>query len=107
MSAAIKDHQPVVSAPFFLRGETVEGSDAQHRSRDLGVTFTPPSIDLNRAIHPRSEVPPLLNVPPAEIVDFLVATGQRMLAAHHTYMQECLDRRAAHNCREHRRERRC
>src|SRR3546814_812478 len=95
MSAAIKDHQPVVSAPFFLRGETVEGSDAQHRSRDLGVTFTTPTIDLNRAVHPRSEVPPLLNVPLAEIVDFLVETGQRMLAADNPYMQECFDRMAA------------
>lgn len=95
MSAAIKDDSQVVSAPFFLRGETVEGHDAQHRSRDLGVTFATPTIDLDRAVHPRSEVPPLLNVPLAEIIDFLVETGQRMLAADNPYMQECFDRMAA------------
>lgn len=95
MSAAIKSDSPVVSAPFFLRGETVEGHDAQHRSRDLGVTFATPTIDLDRAVHPRSEVPPLLNVPLAEIIDFLVETGQRMLAADNPYMQECFDRMAA------------
>lgn len=95
MSAAIQADSPVVSAPFFLRGETVEGSDAQHRSRDLGVTFATPKIDLDRAVHPRSEVPPLLNVPLAEIIDFLVETGQRLLAADNPYMQECFDRMAA------------
>jgi len=42
MSAAgteLKPADAVVSAPFFLRGELVEGQDAVHRSRDLGVTF--------------------------------------------------------------------
>lgn len=95
MSAVANQNQAIVSAPFFLRGETVVGSDAQHRSRDLGVTFATPKIDLNRAVHPRSEVPPLLNVPLAEIIDFLVETGQRMLAADNPYMQECFDRMAA------------
>ena len=33
----------VVSAPFFLRGELVEGQDVTHRSRDLGVTFATPT----------------------------------------------------------------
>lgn len=95
MSAVANQNQAIVSAPFFLRGETVVGSDTQHRSRDLGVTFATPKIDLNRAVHPRSEVPPLLNVPLAEIIDFLVETGQRMLAADNPYMQECFDRMAA------------
>jgi hypothetical protein len=87
--------EPVVSAPFFLRGKVVEGSDAQHRSRDLGVTFATPKIDLNAAVYPRTEVPPLLNVPLAEIIDFLVETGQRMLAPDNPYMQECFDRMAS------------
>lgn len=85
----------VVSAPFFLRGKVVQGTDAQHRSRDLGVTFATPKIDLNAAVYPRTEVPPLLNVPLAEIIDFLVETGQRMLAPDNPYMQECFDRMAS------------
>lgn len=84
-----------VSAPFFMRGELVEGGDETHRSRDLGVDFTTPKIDLDRVVHPRTEVPPLLNVPLAEIIDFLVETGQRMLAPDNPYMQECFDRMAA------------
>ena len=87
--------EPIVSAPFFLRGELVEGHDVTHRSRDLGVTFATPKIDLNKAVHPRTEVPPLLNVPLAEIIDFLVETGQRMLSSDNPYMQECFDRMAS------------
>jgi hypothetical protein len=89
------DSQAVVSAPFFLRGNVVEGDAATHRSRDLGVTFATPAVDLNDAVHPRTEVPPLLNVPLAEIIDFLVETGQRLLAPDNPYMQECFDRMAS------------
>ena len=72
--------EPVVSAPFFLRGELSEGTDVVHRSRDLGATFATPKINLDRAVYARTEVPPLLNVPLSEIVDFLVETGRRMRA---------------------------
>lgn len=84
--------EATVSAPFFLRGQLVEGDDVTHRSRDLGVTFTTPKIDLNQAVFPRTEVPPLLNVPLAEIIDFLVETGQRIMDPHNAVMQECIDR---------------
>ena len=60
----------VVSAPFFVRGELIEGHDVVQRSRDLGVTFATPKIPLDRVVPPRTEVPPLLNVPLAEIVDY-------------------------------------
>lgn len=84
--------EPVVSAPFFLRGETVFGADATHRSRDLGVTFATPTIDLDKAVHPRGEVPPLLNVPTGEIIDFLVETGERLRDRSNPIMQECVER---------------
>lgn len=84
--------EAVVSAPFFLRGEVLEGHDVIQRSRDLGVTFSTPAIPLDKVVPPRTEVPPLLNVPLAEIVDFLVETGQRLLASDNPYMQECIER---------------
>lgn len=87
--------EPIVSAPFFLRGVTVEGNDATHVSRDLGVTFTTPRLNLNAAVHPRLEVPPLLNVPLAEIIDLLVETGHRLLAPDNPYMQDCIERMCA------------
>ncbi|MHC5257790.1 acyl-CoA reductase [Streptomyces sp. UC4497] len=81
-----------VAAPFFLRGRLYEGQDVTHRSRDLGVTFTTPTLDLDRAVQPRGEVPPLLDVPLAEIIDFLVETGHRLRADDNPFVADCLDR---------------
>lgn len=85
----------VISAPFFLRGVLVEGSDTIQRSRDLGVDFATPKIDLDKVVHPRTEMPPLLNIPLSEIIDFLVETGQRMASPNNPYMQECFERMAS------------
>jgi hypothetical protein len=85
----------VVSAPFFYRGEVAEGADEEHRSRDLGVRFTTPRIAFDKAVPPRTEVPPLLNVPMAEIIDFLVETGQRLAAPDNAFVNECFERMAA------------
>ena len=93
--SAAKAEGEIVSAPFFYRGELVEGSDEMHRSRDLGVRFTTPKIDFDKAVPLRTEVPPLLDVPLAEIIDFLVETGQRLGAPDNAHVQECFDRMAA------------
>lgn len=84
-----------VSAPFFVRGKVVEGADTIQRSRDLGVDFAIPKISLNDVVHPRTEVPPLLNVPTSEIIDFLVEAGQRIRDPGNPHMQECFDRMAS------------
>jgi len=94
-TAAPLSDEPVVAAPFFLRGTLVEGTDATHRSRDLGVTFATPKLDLNAAVHPRTQVPPLLNVPVGEIIDFLVETGARLRDPANDIMRECVDRMCA------------
>ncbi|OMC03574.1 long-chain-fatty-acyl-CoA reductase [Mycobacterium sp. NS-7484] len=86
MSAAV-----ALSAPFMIRGKLVEGDAVQHRSRDLGVDFTTPAIDLDTLITSRQELPPLLNVPVAEIIDFLVETGERLALDGNSHMQRCLD----------------
>lgn len=79
-STATQAEAAIDSAPFFIRGKVVEGTDRIHRSRDSGVDFATPAIDLNALVHPRTELPPLLNVPLAEIIDFLCETGQRLVA---------------------------
>jgi hypothetical protein len=81
-----------VSAPFFLRGELIEGADVTHRSRDLGIAFTTPHILYDKAVPPRTELPPLLNVPLSEIIDFLVMTGERIRDPKNEFMAECIDR---------------
>src|ERR1700741_3940537 len=82
------------AAPFFIRGKLVEGVDAIHPSRDLGVNFATPRVDLNSLVHPRTELPPLLNVPLAEIIDFLVEAGQRLCDGRNPHFEACIDRMA-------------
>ena len=83
-----------ISAPFFVSGQVVEGADATHRSRDLGVTFTTPKIDLDRVVLPRTEVPPLLNVPLDDIIAFLGETGKRIADPRNEHMRACFERMA-------------
>ncbi|MBP3087165.1 acyl-CoA reductase [Mycolicibacterium fortuitum] len=78
-------------APFVIRGTLVEGDAVQHRSRDLGIDFITPAIDLDTLIASRRQLPPLLNVPLAEIIDFLVETGERLALDDNPYLQRCLD----------------
>jgi hypothetical protein len=84
-----------LSAPFFVRGELIEGTNTVHTSRDLGVSFATPAIPFGQLIPPRIEVPPLLNVPVKEIIDFLVETGQQLVAANNPFIHECFDRMAS------------
>jgi hypothetical protein len=80
-----------LSAPFFIRGSLVEGTDTTHTSRDLGVDFTTPRVDLDRIVTSRTQLPPLLDVPLTEIIDFLVETGERLQLEKNPHMQQCLD----------------
>ncbi|MDG2004823.1 MAG: acyl-CoA reductase [Novosphingobium sp.] len=86
--------EPVDSAPFFVRGRVIEGHDSMQRSRDLGVTFATPKLPLDDLVHPRTELPPLLNVPLSEIIDFLVEAGQLMVSGKNPYIEACIDRMA-------------
>lgn len=80
-----------LNAPFMIRGELVEGDAVRHTSRDLGIDFLTPAIDLDALITPRAQLPPLLDVPLAEIVDFLVETGERLALDDNPHLQRCLD----------------
>ena len=43
------------SAPFFVKGRLIEGADLIQRSRDLGVNFATPKLELDQVIHPRTD----------------------------------------------------
>ena len=86
---------PAVSAPFCYRGMIDDAADETHRSRDLGIAFATPRLAFDKVVVPRSEVPPLLNVPVREIIDFLVETGQRLVAPDNQHVNECFERMAA------------
>src|SRR5580700_6215507 len=83
---------PAASAPFFVRGKLVEGTAVRHKSRDLGVDFLTPALDLDALIAPRTEPGPLFDIKLSEILDFLVETGERMKRDEKGYFEACVDR---------------
>jgi hypothetical protein len=97
VKAVVDTRLRTLSAPFFVRGELIEGDEVGHTSRDLGANFTTPELDLDQVITPRSELPPLLDIELSEIIDFLVATGEALALDRNPYMQECLELLAATN----------
>ncbi len=80
-----------------VRGRLVEGDALHHVSRDLGADFTTPAIDLNALITPRSEPGPLFDIKTSEIIDFLVATGEKLDIDRNPIVQECAERIALMN----------
>jgi hypothetical protein len=82
------NRQEPLRVAHIVRGRLVEGTEVRHTSRDLGADFTTPSVDLNALITPRSEPGPLFDTPVAEIIDFLVETGQRLDIKRNPYLQE-------------------
>lgn len=90
-AAPTSDMKPDL-APFFIRGKVVDGADQIHRSRDLGVDFATPKIDLDSLVHPRTELPPLLNTPISEIIDFLYEAGQKLADPNNPHIQGTIDR---------------
>jgi hypothetical protein len=93
-AAMTANERPVDAAPFFIRGKVVGGADEIHRSRDLGVDFATPTLDLDALVHPRTELPPLLNVPLTEIIDFLCEAGQRLADPNNPHVEPCIERMA-------------
>jgi len=91
MDATISVEPSPIRVDHFVRGRLVSGDAVKHRSRDLGVDFATPAIDLDALVAPRSELPPLLDVPLTEIVDFLVEAGQRMNLDTNPYLQVALE----------------
>ena len=66
----------VVQVPHVIKGTTVTG--AAHVFGPPGGEFATPRLDLDQLVWPRHEPGPAFDVPVAEIMDVLVATGGRM-----------------------------
>ena len=86
-----------IRVDHFIRGKVVTGGAVHYHSRDLGVEFATPEIRLDELVTPRSEMPPLLDVPVEEIIDFLVACGERLVLEENVHLQEALEHIVATN----------
>jgi len=70
--------RPILQVPHVVRGRLIDGLDAVYTSRDMGVDFATPAIDPDALVWTRREPLPMLNMPIAEILDFLVELGARL-----------------------------
>lgn len=91
MAVAQEAKSKPICVNHFIRGKLVTGDEVHHTSRDLGIEFTTPAIDLNALVAPRSEMPPLYDTKLSEIIDFLVEVGERLDLARNPYLQESLE----------------
>jgi hypothetical protein len=84
-------------APYVVRGRLVNAGEVRHLSRDLGVDFLTPKIDLDALITSRTEPGPLFDVKLDDILDFLAASGEAMKRDKSGYLAECIDKIAVTN----------
>lgn len=66
-----------VSIPFYVRGELLDDPVVAFEPRD-GAPFATPCLDLDSLVWPRTQPLPLAEVPVAEIIEVLAATGERL-----------------------------
>lgn len=79
-----------ISIPFIIRGEVIDDPVVEFSPRD-GESFSTPKLDLDRLVWSRSEPLPLAEVPVAEIIDVLAATGERMRDDKDGYLAAALE----------------
>jgi Acyl-CoA reductase (LuxC) len=93
MSATVTrlDTRTKIRVPHFVRGRVVWGDDTEYLSRDFGVPFVTPKLQLNELFPPRREPGPAFDVPIGEIIDFLVETGEHLTLERNEYLQESLE----------------
>lgn len=72
-----------------IKGETVSGADLTFGPAH--APFTTPKLDLNSLTWPRNAPGPAFDVPLAEIMDLLVATGERLKADPDGMLAQALD----------------
>ena len=72
-----------------VKGVTVTGADLQYGAS--GARFTTPKLDLDQLVWLRAEPGPAFDVPSAEIMDILVATGRWLTADPQGWVSEALE----------------
>jgi hypothetical protein len=82
----VQANTPPLPVPHVVKGETVHGVE-QHYGR-----FATPALDLNAMVWPRNESAPARDVPVAEIIDVLVAVGDRLTKDSDGSLAEALER---------------
>ena len=67
--------QPLMTIPHVVKGVVFDEPEVEYTS---GSGFATPKLDLDALVVPRSQPLPAAEVPVSEIIDLLVATGERL-----------------------------
>ena len=87
-----------MNAPFrtptavrhIVKGEVVEGGDLEYGPAH--ARFATPKLELDRLVWSRQEPPPAADTPVDEIIDVLVATGERLGSDPDGFVAEAMER---------------
>ena len=97
MSAAVEavrpPGNPVIPVTHYIKGETVHGAQIEYKLTG-GISFATPGIDVDSLVWSRREPGPVFELPSSEIIDILVALGERLKRDPDGYMAEALDNMA-------------
>jgi hypothetical protein len=67
----------VISVPHVIRGRVIDDPVVEH-SLSTGTRFATPALDLDQLVWPRTEPLPAAEIPLAEVIDVLAATGEQL-----------------------------
>lgn len=84
-----------LQVPFVVKGTTRFGKEQGFRARAKSAPVLVPKVSLNELVWMRQEMTPAYDVPIAEVIDFLVAVGERLDVARNPYLAEALANMAA------------
>jgi Acyl-CoA reductase (LuxC) len=80
-----------LAVPHVAHGRLVRGGDLEYTSRDRGVAFATPKLDIETLVWPRPAPGPAFDLPMTDVLDFLVATGKQLTVDTNPHLQEALE----------------
>ena len=80
-----------ILVPHVVKGVTQFGTDVAHTSRARASVITTPTLALDDLVWPRRDLCPMADTPLAEIIDFLVETGERLAFDRNPHLQQALE----------------
>lgn len=93
---------PMLYVPHVIAGRIVEDYGVEYPPSGDTPGFVTPAIDLDGLVRPRSELPPAFNLSTREIIDFLVATGERLSLEENHWLVDAVEATARANPLERR-----
>lgn len=88
MTLGVSTATPVA---HVVAGRVVEGADVAYEGGGGGPGFVTPRLDLDALVVARTQPGPAFDLPIGEVVDFLVAVGERLAAERNPWVDEARD----------------